>query len=304
MLRSFPGFLSQNRSRWRRIRYEGVLGTALELHFLAEPQAAREAERRALAEIERLEGLYSRYRPDSELNRWQEGLTEAVSPDLAGLLREAERWQERTAGAFNPGVEAVQRLYRQNPDPSEEQREALLKALGAPLWTWEGETPHKRTPLELNFNALAKGRIADLACAAAMGVEGVQGACVNLGGDLSHRGPQGMPVAITSPFSSADNAPALAQIRIRNQGVATSGHTQRGPHLFDPRRAQPVQGVAQATVVAGDAATADVLATVFCVLEPQESLRLAEQLGVAGLIVSRSGALHSNPQFQALEEAL
>lgn len=113
-----------------------------------------------------------------------------------------------------------------------------------------------------------------------------------------------MPVAITSPFSSADNAPALAQIRIRNQGVATSGHTQRGPHLFDPRRAQPVQGVAQATVVAGDAATADVLATVFCVLEPQESLRLAEQLGVAGLIVSRSGALHSNPQFQALEEAL
>jgi len=297
--------LLKPRPQWHRTRYEGVLGTALELHLLAErPAVLPEAEAWVLLEIDRLEGLFSRYLPDSELNRWQEDHRQTVSPDLAWLLREAEAWQERTGEAFNPAVEAVQTLYRTTPNPSAEQLETLRSALRAPLWRWEGGQPRKLTGLALNFNALAKGRVADLACAAALRVEGVRAACVNLGGDLGHQGVDSLQVAITHPFSGADNAPALAHIRIRDRGVATSGHTQRGQHLFDPRSARPVSGVAQATVVAGDAATADVLATAFCVLEPQESLALAERYGVGCLIVDAARSVHRNPQFETLEESL
>jgi thiamine biosynthesis lipoprotein len=62
-----------------------------------------------------------------------------------------------------------------------------------------------------------------------------------------------------------------------------------------------VEGIAQATVVAPDTATADVLATVCCVLEAEESLALAERFGVACLIVEAAGKVHRNPGFEALE---
>ncbi|RIH87670.1 FAD:protein FMN transferase [Calidithermus roseus] len=279
-------------------RYEGVLGTSLELHILAQPnRAARQAETQILLEIDRLEGLFSRFLPGSELNRWQSAGAARVSPELAWLLREAEIWQKRTRGAFHPAAEAVQALYRHTSTPSAEDLEALRASLQAPLWELEAEQARKLTSLPLNFNALAKGRIADLACEQALRVAGVQEVWVNLGGDLRHCGAGGLRVAITHPFSPADNAPPLARLTIHNQGVATSGYTQRGLHLFDPRTLRPVTRIAQATALALDAATADVLATAFCVLEPEESLALAEEYRVGCLVVDSQGKVFSNPLF-------
>ncbi len=288
--------------------YEGVLGTRLELYILAQhPRTARQAEAQILLEIDRLEGLFSRFLPNSELNRWQNAGTARVSPELAWLLREAEAWQRRTRGAFHPAAEAVQALYRRTSAPSVEDLEALRTNLVAPLWELEGEQARKLTTLPLNFNALAKGRIADLACQQALRVAGVKEVWLNLGGDLRHYGANSLRVAITHPFSPADNAPPLAWLVIRNQGVATSGHTQRGRHLFDPRTIRPVTRIAQATALAQDAATADVLATAFCVLEPEESLALAEECQVGCLVVDSQGQIYTNPAFdrqctQRLEE--
>ncbi|WP_233493276.1 MULTISPECIES: FAD:protein FMN transferase [unclassified Meiothermus] len=278
-------------------RYERVLGTTLELGVWARhPRTARQAEAQILLEIDRLEGLFSRFLPNSELNRWQSAGAARLSPELARLLREAEVWRERTRGAFHPAAEAVQALY-QHHSPSEEELEALRVGLRGPLWALEGEQARKLTPLPLNFNALAKGRIADLACERALRVAGVEGVWVNLGGDLRHCGTGSLRVAIAHPFSPADNAPPLARLTLRNQGIATSGHTQRGPHLFDPRGLRPATRIAQATALAPDAATADVLATAFCVLEPEESLALAEGCKVGCLVVDRQGRVFSNPLF-------
>ena len=158
-----------------------------------------------------------------------------LSPEMLALLREAEARMAHTHGAFNPAVEAVKQLYRANTTPSEAELQSLRTALQAPLWRLEGSTAHKLTPLPLSFNALAKGRIADAAARVAFG-DGRSEVLINLGGDLRHIGQAGVQVSITDPFSRADNAPALAHLHIRNQGVATSGHTQRGWHLFDPQR--------------------------------------------------------------------
>ncbi|MCS7067974.1 MAG: FAD:protein FMN transferase [Meiothermus sp.] len=286
------------RLQHHRVRHEGVLGTALELQLLADnPRSARTGEAAALAEIERLEGIFSSFLPTSELSRWQAQGRAVVSLELRNLLREAESWMAHTYGAFNPAVAAVQALYRQNPRPSEAERSALQTALQGPLWRLEGRVAHKLTPLPLTFNALAKGQIADRAAQAALGA-GRQAVLVNLGGDLRHIGPQGVRVAVTHPFHPADNAPPLAWLEICNQGVATSGHTWRGQHLFDPRSARPVAQIAQATVVAPSAAVADVLSTTFCVLEPMLSLALAEVFGVGCLLVEASGQTHSNPRFE------
>lgn len=292
-----PLALPKPRPYLYKAHYEGVLGTSLTLLVLARDwRHARAAEAAALAEIERLERIFSSFMPDSELSRWQAQGTAQVSAALQGLLHQAESWMARTYGAFNPAAAALQRLYQQNPHPNEAELCVLREALRGPLWQLRGEVAHKLTPLPLTFNALAKGHIADCAAQAAV-AEGALGVLMNLGGDIRHIGPQSVRVAVVDPFAQADNAPPLARLTICNQGVATSGRSQRGAHLFDPRTARPIARMVQATVVAPDAATADVLATVFCVLEPRQSLALAEELGVGALLVEADGHVHTNPQF-------
>ncbi len=283
-------------------RYEGVLGTALELQLLAPSQAlARQAEAQVLLEIDRLEGIYSIFDPSSELMRWQAGRLERVSPDLGWLLQEAERWQRRTEGAFHPAAEALKALYEQQAEPGPEALQILQKALREPLWDWQDGFPRKRTRLPLGFNALAKGRIADQAALVAQRAGAKEG-LVSLGGDMRHYGAGSVAVHIAHPFSKADNHPPLATVRLCNRGLATSGVAQRGRHLFDPRTGQRVGEVVQATVVAPDAATADVLATAFCVLPWPKTLALADACEVGCLVVRQDGSILTNRLFDWLLE--
>jgi FAD:protein FMN transferase len=119
-----------------------------------------------------------------------------------------------------------------------------------------------------------------------------------LSGDLCHQGTGKLEVLIAHPFSKADNAPELARIWIQNQGVATSGHTHRGAHIFDPRAAKPVTGIAQVTIIAPDAASADVVATICCVLEPEESLKFTESSRMGCLVVDIAGLVFKNSLFE------
>jgi thiamine biosynthesis lipoprotein len=234
-----------------------VLGTRLELGLWThQPAQARRAKDIILAEIERLESCYSRFQSTSELRRWQALGQARLSPDLLWLLQEAQRWQQLSKGAFHPAASAGLDVR-------------------ANLWQTSGPWAKTLTPWPLDFNALAKGRIADLACAAALRVAGVEGVWVNLGGDLAHQGSTSLEASLAQPFSRADNLPPLSRVRVQNCGLATSGSTQRGAHLIDPRSTCPATHIAQASVLAPDAATADVLATVCCILTPPESLGMA-----------------------------
>jgi thiamine biosynthesis lipoprotein len=303
---------------WRRLwargprrhqaHYEGVLGTSLELQFVGATDADGErAERAALGEIDRLEEIFSAYRPTSELSRWQETLGEpvAVSPELARVLAESERWRVRTAGAFNPAVEAFTRLWKEHAALGRMVEEAALSPLRAqlasPLWSVDaaGGTARRLTRLPVTLNAIAKGFIIDAACDRAFECGGVREALVNIGGDLRHRGEKGVAVAVTDPFADAENAPPLCVVRLRGEGMATSGNYRRGfrvgerwlSHVIDPRTGSPVDRVVSASVIAPSAALADVLATALSVLPPDEGLALVETLpDIASLSVTADGA--------------
>jgi FAD:protein FMN transferase len=290
-----PAFkkLFKPRAYQHTARFEGVLGTALELQMLVDnKEIALQAENLILEEIQRLEQIYSFFLPNSELNRWQVAGCAVPSTDLKWLLEQTEHWQKISHGAFHPAIDAL--IAGQDS----------LEDLQQPLWSWTGNQVQKLTPFSLNFNALAKGRIADQACVAAFQLEGVQEVLVNLGGDLCHLGAGNLEVAIAHPFSKADNAPILAKIQISNQGVATSGHTHRGAHIFDPRVAKPVGEVAQVTIIAPNAATADVIATICCVLKPEESLTFTESSNVGCLLVTVAGQIFTNASFQFQQKSL
>ncbi len=303
------------RARGQRVfvfGYQNVLGTSLGLSIAAaDERAAERARDAALAEIDRLEPIYSRFDPASELNRWLGGESERVSPDLAWLLAESDRWIALTAGAFHPGADALLALWREaetaGTPPSERALERVLASFAGPPWDLD-ETAlraHKRFPFGLDFNAIAKGRIVDRSALAAAAA-GAREVLLDIGGDIRHLGSNRQRVAVADPRNPADNAPPGAVITLSGEAVATSGGTYRGfrvaelwySHVLDPRTGRPVRGTAAATVIAPDCATADVLATAFNVLAPHESLALADSLtGVGCLLHTSDGDVLSNATF-------
>ncbi|AWN23491.1 FAD:protein FMN transferase [Deinococcus irradiatisoli] len=286
----------------RLSRIEGVLGTAMELQVVAGNRAQLDAaEAAVMAELDRLEQVFSRFRPDSELNRLlaqaRPGTPVRVSADFAALLSQAEHFMTVTGGAFHPAADTLARLWAAGePGPAELQ--GVLEKLRSPLWTLEGQPVTLHTDLTLNFNAHAKGFITDRAAQAASASPGVREVLLNIGGDVRHLGPRPVQVGVEAPGPLADNRPPLLHVTVHNQAVATSGHAHRGAHLFDPRSGRPTSAERAVSVLAGSCAEADALSTAFCVLDPAESLQVADRLPGVGVLILEGPHRYSNHFWQ------
>jgi thiamine biosynthesis lipoprotein ApbE len=300
--------------------HENVMGTSLELRVQADDIArARRAEGRVLAEIDRLSGILSGHDATSEFRRWQATATVAdpapvptptpVSPELFALLAASDHWRTRSGGAFDPRVQVLSQLWTraaaEDRLPSQAETAAAQALLGRPAWRLDPvrHTATCLSPCPLSLNAIAKGFIVERACAAALDpAGGVHGLVLNVGGDLRVCGATPRLIGIVSPDADSETSEPLTCVEVRDRAVATSGRSQRGfriqgtwySHVFDPRSGLPAAGVASATVIAERSADADALDTIFNVLEPEESLRLAATVpGVECLIVTTSRVVKS-----------
>lgn len=87
----------------------------------------------------------------------------------------------------------------------------------------------------------------------------------------------------------------LRIIPLVNQAIATSGDLwqfvivdgERRSHILDPRSGRGVLGPVAATVVAPNATTADVVATVACILPPEDAMALADEIDAVELFLAR-----------------
>ncbi len=291
--------------------YENVLGTRLELVFEANPAQTPLVTERVLAEIDRLEKIYSRFNPASELNYWLEGENSKVSPDLYWLLKTSDYWRQTTKGAFHPAVDGFSTIWQQAVSndqlPRREDLDPLLMWMKKPFAHPESDSSVKKLfPYGLNFNAIAKGRIVDLAILAASTLS--EEVLLNIGGDLRHLGNSFIKVEVLNPLERADNAKPLFILNLKNLAIASSGSGKRPlkvagkyySHLIDPRTGCPVEVKQGATVIASDCATADALATAFSVMKPDESLELASSLSNVGcMVVDANGKIKTNAYFDA-----
>ncbi|APW62504.1 DUF2271 domain-containing protein [Paludisphaera borealis] len=282
--------------------HESVMGTSLELRVWADGRdLARDAEARVLGEIDRLSAILSGYDPNSEFSRWRRatGRPMAVSPPLWDLLQAADAWRTRSAGAFDPRVEILSKLWTESAangrEPSADATRQALDVLASPAWRLDADArtaaPLSECPLSLN--AIAKGYIVERACDAAMKLGGVRGLVLNVGGDLRAVGEAVGAIGVVDPLADSESSTPLTVIEVPDRAVASSGRSQRGfsingrwhSHIFDPRTGQPVEAVAGATVVAPRSADADALATICNVLTPDESLGLVDATADAACLI-------------------
>jgi thiamine biosynthesis lipoprotein len=293
--------------------YERVLGTSLELQVVtASEAAARRAEAAVLAEIDRLEPILSGWSPTSQLARWQDSydVSVPVSAELADVLIASDAWRERTARAFDPAAQAIVERLRESTAEAPAVLGPLLDELRGPPWVVDrtGPTARRLSRHAISLDAIAKGYIVTRAAARAREVDGVAEVLLNIGGDLQHFGTRPVGVGIADPSAPAENAPPIAAVRVRDAALATSGGYRRGvivngrrvSHIVDPRTGRPAERIASASVIAPDCATADALSTAFSVMDPQESIALADaHPGVGCLLVDRDGAMISNAAWNA-----
>jgi FAD:protein FMN transferase len=305
LTKALPKFATKS---YHHFCYEQVLGTTLEMFVYGRAKDAQKTCDAALAEIDRLESVYSRFKPDSELKRFlatPHGQPMTVSADLYFLLRESSKWVKRTGGAFHPGTDVFSSLWKQAELIGElpQQLEQLLPHFEGEFCRLEHQGATKLFPYGLNFNAIAKGLIVDRATRAALEV--TDDVLLSIGGDVRHRGSKHVRVEVEE--KAVDNAKHRLALNIQNQAVASSGSSRRFfkiketsySHILDPRTGQSVQDTIAVTVVAPDCLTADVLATAFNVMGVEQSLLLADELDHIGCsLVDKYGKRYSNAFFE------
>ena len=242
-----------------------VLGTLAEFVVAAPTrQKARLATGAALAEIARLDCVLSRYRPDSELCRLNLAREMRVSPDLFAVLGQAEELQKRSGGAFSARMGGVEALWRA-ADTSAPEAAALHRAVKSaqqqPYLDPANRIVGRPEGLVFSVDALAKGYIVDRALDAARRIVGPGGLLIDIGGDLRCHGSPGCQqswhVGLADARLPYANAPLVAQVKLRDQAIATSGRGVRDRIIggtaygttLSPRSGMPVTAHLAASVL-------------------------------------------------------
>lgn len=301
--RSSPDREGALRREWR------AMGTDVEVIVTGGTAAMLDA---AQARIEDLEARWSRFRPDSELLRLHAhpGRPVVVSDETFAVLElSIDAWRS-TWGAFDPSVHDAVRAAGYTADFDHLEREQTAGTIAAPA---PGLGAVRLDPLvrsvtlpegvHLDLGGIGKGRAADLVTREIMAA-GARGVCVSLGGDLRVAGePPDGPAWVIAMEDLPTEHLALTEGAVATSSTRRRRWTQGGEarhHLIDPRTGAPVADApAAVTIVAGDAATAEILTKAVMVLGPDAAGELVSALRATGVVIAEDGTPRRLPGFEA-----
>jgi thiamine biosynthesis lipoprotein len=269
-------------------RAVGTVCAAAVTAFPGDRRRARRALDAAVSEVAACERALSRFDRASDLSRLNAAGGEWTPVDrrLVEALRLALRAREDTGGRFDPTI--LPALAAAGYDRSFEQLPTGAAArpaeradgwrAGAAIELDETAGAVRLEPgAAVDLGGIGKGYAAMRALDAMTEAwPGLPGGLVDLGGDLELRGatPDGGPWRVAVADARRPDT-TLGMLLVAGGGVATSGRDVRrfGPggslhHLIDPATGEPARpGPLAVTVVAPDAATAEVHATTLGLLD-------------------------------------
>ena len=269
-----------------------AMGTEIEL--LVESEEASSALAAAEAEFHRLERILSRFLPDSDLSRLNAG-ERGTDPDLVRVVALALAAHERTGGRFDPTLHdalvaaGYDRTFELVPATSAEPVAPPARGRGAGgVHLLEGGAVLLEPAVRLDLGGIGKG----YACERAAEILATAGPClVNAGGDIATRDGSWTVGVETS------GEPLTLELA-GDGALATSGRDLRRwrragrelHHLLDPRTGEPSgSDLLRVTVVAGDAADAEVLAKALFLAGAHAAIAEAEALQLPAVLVTERG---------------
>ncbi|MBF0359177.1 MAG: FAD:protein FMN transferase [Magnetococcales bacterium] len=273
----------------------------------------------AFAEIARIEDLMSRHKTDSPVAKLNHGAgsgqPQVVPSELITLLTEAQKIQQLSQGAFNPGLGKLIVLWGFSGDenvvkpPKKAEIASWLQSFqsagGIELSQTDSTISITNPEYGLDLGGIAKGYAIDRAILK-LKKSGVVNALVNAGGDLRGIGSKGdasWRVGVQHPRDRekivvATEWPASPKA---DMAMVTSGdyerffiHNQeRFHHIINPNSGYPARsGLLSVSVQADSATAADAWSTAFFVLGEDKSRDLLKKLPSVEVLLVRSDGTH------------
>lgn len=280
------------------------MGTPCDIQIYAETQAkAMRAADRVVADVSRLEALYSRYRKDSflsEINRAADvGGSIRVDEETAGLLNYAATCYEQSEGLFDITSGILRHAWRfdRSELPDEIQIANLLDKIGWEKLRWKNPLlKFTVAGMEIDFGGVVKEYAVDRAAALCWN-EGIRHGMINLGGDIKIIGPR----ADCNPWRIGIRHPrqqdAMLHTLLLSEGaLASSGDYERCieidgvryGHVLNPKTGWPVRYLASVSVVADLCVVAGSASTI-AMLKEDKGSRWLEDLELPHLWVDVNG---------------
>jgi thiamine biosynthesis lipoprotein len=281
-----------------------AMGTRCEIRLYAlSAEQAAVAARTVIADVERLEALYSRYRPSSFLSQINQvaaqGGSITVDAETSHLLNYAETCYRESGGLFDVTSGILRRAWDSQsgtlPDPAYVKQ--LLTYTSWQRMKWQQPVLEFPEPgMELDFGGIVKEYAADRS-ATLCHEQGIRHGMVNLGGDIRIVGPHpdGRPWQIGISDPQQPDLP-LRTLEIASGALASSGDYERCitidgirySHVLNPFTGWPVRHLAAVSVVADYCVVAGSASTIGMLMDAAGKDWL-QQLGLPYLWVDTQG---------------
>ena len=276
----------------------------VQVHADGDAQAAKIANA-AIAEVQRIEAKYSRYRDESLLSRINaEAGREFVEVDeeTLRLLMFADACYRQSDGLFDATSGVLRRAwnFREARVPAQSELDAILPLVGWDKVEIDGMRVRLAQPgMQLDFGGFGKEYAVDRA-ARVMREAGATSAMVSLAGDLAILGPQpgDEPWRVGIKHPRRDDK-LLATLPVSSGALATSGDYERfievngvrHCHILDPRTGRSARGLQSVTVQASSCLIAGSATTIAMLKGREVGLAWLQELGVPHLAVEDDGTV-------------
>lgn len=290
-----------------------TMGTRYEVTVVCEPaDFDRQATQADIeAALRWVDELTSTYRDDSELSRFnasRETDWQAVSPETAEVVATALEVGRATGGVFDVTCKPLVELWSFGASggprrvPGEAEIAAARQHVGLDKVAVRRDPPalKKLDPeVTLDLSSIAPGYAGDL-IAAALDRRGLKRYLVDVGGEMKACGLNGVgqpwQVGIDKPQSGPRAVHCV--VDLKDGALSTAGDYRnffdsdgrRYSHILDARTGRPVEhDLASVTVFAPTCLWSDAWDTALLALGPDEGYRVAEEHGLAALLLVRHG---------------
>jgi len=257
-----------------------------------------------IAEIQRIEKLFTTFSDDSQTQRINRnaGISAVrVDQEVFGLIVRANRISKLTQGAFDLSYGSIDKSLwnfdlnmKSLPKPETARKMVRLINYKNIVLDADMQTVFlKEKGMRIGFGGIAKGYAAEMA-KKVMRQNGAKSGVVNASGDLTTWGRQQNGEEWTIGISDPDaKDKPFSYMKISDMAVATSGNYEKFvmiggkkySHTIDPKTGLPVTGIKSVTIISPNAELSDALATPVTVLGVNVGLDLINQMDQIACII-------------------
>jgi len=287
----------------------GTLVTISVIH--PDAMIARQMMTDTFDEIERLEAIFSRHRPNSPVARLNRDGSIIDAPlETLEVIQQSIDYSKLTSGAFDitmkPLLDLVERQFQISDSPPDQSAvDHTLPLVSFQNVAVNGTRIELKNPgMAITLDGIAKGYIVDRTVTF-LNRLGAENVLVDAGGDMRMTGVGSggeWKIAIEDP---RDAGSFLGSVELKDRSIATSGGyinyfsaDLRSHHIIDPRSGISPDHTSAVTVIAKSAMEADALSTAAFVLGSNAGIELLSQIPeVEGIVIGKDQTITKSSGF-------